>query len=344
MTSISDFRVNIFISYAHADNAPSAGGRGWIEALREMLEMRLYQLLGRHPHIWRDPNLSGTESVTAIQFLTLKVTKPTIFIAVLSPAYINSSECMKELQEFYDYTSRTEGVQAAKSRIFKIVKSPLPESEYPLQLRGSSTYSFYEIEPSSNKIQNLIPIVGFVGYAKFVEKVEDLAQDIKELINHVETSLTSQRQVVVPNEPSRPGVVNQLDVGCLLRVFLCHASSDKPAVRSLYRRLCSDAFDPWLDEENLLPGEEWEKEIPKAVRSSDSVIVCLSHNAINKSGYLQKEIGFALDVADEQPEGTIFLIPVKLEACDVPERLRRWQWVDLFHLKNSLLVLRGKSL
>jgi hypothetical protein len=43
---------------------------------------------------------------------------------------------------------------------------------------------------------------------------------------------------------------------------------------------------------------------------------------------VQKEIKFALDVADEQPEDTIFLIPLKLEECDVPERLARWHWVD----------------
>jgi len=115
-----------------------------------------------------------------------------------------------------------------------------------------------------------------------------------------------------------------------LRIFLCHSSEDKPAVLNLYSRLYNDGFDPWLDEKKLLPGQEWEVEIPKAVKTSDVVIVCLSHKAINKSGYVQKEIKFALDKAEEQPEGTIFLIPLKLEECDVPERLQRWQWVNLF--------------
>ena len=52
-------------------------------------------------------------------------------------------------------------------------------------------------------------------------------------------------------------------------------------------------------------------------------------HALWKSQYIQKEIKFALDVADEQPEGTIFLIPTKLEECDVPERLSQWQWGNL---------------
>src|SRR6266699_5595951 len=103
-----------------------------------------------------------------------------------------------------------------------------------------------------------------------------------------------------------------------LRVFLCHSSDDKPAVRELHKRLAADGFAPWLDEEDLVAGQEWEKEIPRAVRESDVVVVCLSSAAVNKRGYVQKEISFALDVAEEQPEGSIFLIPAKLENCDVP--------------------------
>lgn len=114
-----------------------------------------------------------------------------------------------------------------------------------------------------------------------------------------------------------------------LRIFLCHSSSDKAKVRDLYHRLTSDGFAPWLDEQDLLPGQNWDFEITKAVRASHIVIVCLSKAAVGKTGYVQKEIKFALDIADEQPEGSIFLIPAKLENCEAPERLRRWHWVEL---------------
>jgi len=129
-----------------------------------------------------------------------------------------------------------------------------------------------------------------------------------------------------------------------LRIFLCHSSGDKPEVRKLYQRLSSDGFDPWLDEEDLLPGQKWKVEIPKAVKTSDVVIVCLSHKAINKSGYVQKEIKFALDKADEQPEDTIYLIPLKLEECDVPERLQSWQWVNLFEEKGYERLMQSLHL
>ena len=47
------------------------------------------------------------------------------------------------------------------------------------------------------------------------------------------------------------------------------------------------------------------------------------------AGYVQTEIKCALDAADEQPEGTIFIIPFKLEECVLPNRLARWQSVGL---------------
>ena len=60
-----------------------------------------------------------------------------------------------------------------------------------------------------------------------------------------------------------------------LRVFLCHASQDKPAVRELYKRLSAENWiDPWLDEENLLPGQDFDFEIIKALRDADAIIIC----------------------------------------------------------------------
>ncbi len=110
-----------------------------------------------------------------------------------------------------------------------------------------------------------------------------------------------------------------------LRVFLCHASQDKPIVRELYRRLNTESWiDPWLDEKKLFPGMDWTFEIEKAVETADVVIVCLSKSSVTKEGYVQKELRKILDVADEKPEGTIFVIPLRLDECLVPQRLKSW--------------------
>jgi hypothetical protein len=128
----------------------------------------------------------------------------------------------------------------------------------------------------------------------------------------------------------------------ILQVFLCHASEDKPTVRQLYERLTGLSWvKPWLDEEDLIPGQNWQKEIPKAVCASHVVLVCLSQNSITKEGFIQKEIKDALDVADEKPEDTIYLIPLRLEECKVPERVKAWHWVDYFKEKGFAQLLRA---
>ncbi len=126
-----------------------------------------------------------------------------------------------------------------------------------------------------------------------------------------------------------------------LRVFLCHSSGDKSTVRNLHQRLKVEGIDPWLDEEKLLPGQDWHLEIRKAVRTSHAVLVCLSQTSINKIGFVNKEIKYALDVADEQPEGAIFIIPVKLEECIIPDRLRAWQWVNYFEPNGYERLMRA---
>jgi len=131
-----------------------------------------------------------------------------------------------------------------------------------------------------------------------------------------------------------------------LKVFLCHASEDKNRVRDIYTDLREDGVNPWLDEREILPGQDWKLEITKAIQETDIVIVCLSSRSTTKSGFVQREITFALDRADENPERTIFVIPVRLEECKVPERLHHLHWVDYFKEKeyeNILSALRKRA-
>ena len=129
-----------------------------------------------------------------------------------------------------------------------------------------------------------------------------------------------------------------------LKVFLCHAHEDKPAVRGVYKRLVTEGVDAWLDEEELLPGQDWDKEIMKALQESDAIIICLSKTSVSREGYVQREIKEALDKARDKPSGTIFVIPAKLNDCEVPIYLKNWQWVDLFEENGFVRLLRSLKL
>jgi len=116
----------------------------------------------------------------------------------------------------------------------------------------------------------------------------------------------------------------------MARIFLCYARSDQQKVIELYQKLSGAGLNPWMDIKNILPGELWESAIQKAIRASDFFLACLSRNSVNRRGQIQKEISEALNIWNEKLESDIYLIPVRLEECEVPERLQSFQWVDLF--------------
>ena len=198
--------------------------------------------------------------------------------------------------------------------------------------------------------------VGFrysAGTTEYDNEISELPMELAQLKNLEFLDLTGNPLAITPeilekaNNPSsilqeyfkdKPSIPKRK-----LRVFLCHSSNDKPPVRRLYKKLINDSIEAWLDEENLLPGQEWEFEITKAVANSDAIIICLSNDSVTKEGFVQKEIRFALDKAEEKPEGTIFIIPALLESCEVPQRLSKRHWVKLFEKNGYNLLLRALS-
>jgi TIR domain/Phage integrase, N-terminal SAM-like domain len=153
------------------------------------------------------------------------------------------------------------------------------------------------------------------------------------LDNFIWVNKSQKRKVKVKIEPKN----NRAK----LNVFLCHAKEDKSKVRKLYSQLKRDGTKPWFDEEDLIGGQDWEFEIEKAVGESDIVIVCLSKESITKAGYVQKEIKFALDIADKQPEASIFIIPIRLENCELPKRLSKWQSIEAYETDGYLKILKS---
>jgi len=115
-----------------------------------------------------------------------------------------------------------------------------------------------------------------------------------------------------------------------LKVFLCHSHNDSEAVHVLWLRLKKSGIDAWLDMENLQPGQHWQHEIRKVILNSDVVIVCLSQCFNQQQGYRHEELKIALDKAKLFNDNEIFIIPVRLEKCDMPESLCHLHRVDLF--------------
>jgi hypothetical protein len=128
-------------------------------------------------------------------------------------------------------------------------------------------------------------------------------------------------------------------------IFLVHAHSDREIVHKLYTRLIKDGVNVWLDAEKLQPGQDWQNEIRKAILKSDIVLVCLSQHFNQQQGFRHEELKIALEkakwIVDE-----VFIIPVRLEKCDMPESLCHLHRVDLFETggyKKLILALHQQA-
>ncbi|MBK7456586.1 MAG: toll/interleukin-1 receptor domain-containing protein [Anaerolineales bacterium] len=144
------------------------------------------------------------------------------------------------------------------------------------------------------------------------------------------TSLPSRKSEGSAESLPQTVAANEL-MGAKLIPFLCYAKENSSGVREFRERLRTETWvDPWFDEEDILPGQMWEGSVTEAVHNSHAVIVFLSSIAIRTEGFFHKELKLALDAAAEKPDGTIFIIPIRLDVCEVPERLLPYQYVDYF--------------
>lgn len=114
-------------------------------------------------------------------------------------------------------------------------------------------------------------------------------------------------------------------------VFISYAKEDAKEAAILNQFLATSGITTWIDYERLLPGVPWQPKIKDAIRHARAVILLASAHSINKRGYVQNEIKYAVEKIAEYPQGDISVIVARLDTT-VPreEVLQDRQWVDLF--------------
>jgi hypothetical protein len=115
-----------------------------------------------------------------------------------------------------------------------------------------------------------------------------------------------------------------------LFIFISYGEPDRDAARALYGHLSIGTAIVWFDKITLLPGQRWQDEISRAIRKADFVVLLLSSRTVNRRGYFHREMSLALEILQQVPPDQIYLLPARLDDCDVPESIRHIHWVDLF--------------
>ena len=216
-----NFEGDAFISYAHLDNVGLIeGSKGWVTNLHRALEVRLAQLLGKPPHIWRDPKLAGNDMFA--ETLVERLRRVAALISVVSPRYIKSEWTRKELSEFWKAAEQQGGVRFhEKARIFKVLKTPVPPEAHPPELQPLLGYEFFKVDPDSGRVHELDEVFGPEAQRDFWFRLDDLAHDICCMLEMLEASET-------PGSPS-----SSIENG---KIFLAETTSDLREQREAIRR------------------------------------------------------------------------------------------------------------
>jgi len=183
---MTSFEKDLFISYAHIDNQPLTPGElGWITKFHDLLKNLLATRMGGEARIWRDDKLQGNDMFA--DEIVDQFSQTAVLVSVLTPRYLNSKWCTREIVEFCKSAEQSGGIVFDnKARIFKVVKTPVDTQEsLPVVMKDALGYDFYIYEDG-------VPLELDTAYGKqygklLNRKVAKLAVDISELLKKLET-------------------------------------------------------------------------------------------------------------------------------------------------------------
>lgn len=191
---MSGYAKDIFISYAHLDNEPlSAGEEGWITRFHATLQALLNMRLGHPSRIWRDDKLQGNDVFS--NEITQQFGDTAVLLSILTPRYLNSEWCTREISEFCLAAEQDGGVVFDnKARIFKVLKTPIDtEDTLPSVVKEVLGYEFFAYD-------NEVPLELDAAYGEkygqaYKRKVAQLASDLSKLLKHFESEQDDELQI-----------------------------------------------------------------------------------------------------------------------------------------------------
>ena len=235
-------KYDIFISYGHLDDEDPGGDmKGWVDLLVERLPRLVSNNLGYLPNIWRDErSLHGNDLLTAA--ISEGVTTSLLLIPIVSPRYVQSDWCRRELEAFCQ-SEPPPGSPTFRSRIFKVIKTPLLfhlAKKEPEPLRELIGYSFYEMD--NDMPVEFGPEVTPTKDPRYWTALRRLAWDVSNMLvtlKHAKEATTGP--LVLPTEQTKPTVTVTPSVAAATNggpkkfVYLAETTSDLSSERELVR-------------------------------------------------------------------------------------------------------------
>ncbi len=119
------------------------------------------------------------------------------------------------------------------------------------------------------------------------------------------------------------------------KVFIIYSHKDKDYARKLTGDLKEMGYNPWLDEQEIVPGQNWTKTVFQAIENSSVALYLSSKNTEGEGGFAFKEMMAAREVLRANKESQSPIIPIYLEESELPKELSEIHGVKLFE-KNGM--------
>lgn len=113
-----------------------------------------------------------------------------------------------------------------------------------------------------------------------------------------------------------------------MKIFLGYPSEHERIAWEVYGFLKSIGDDVWFDKVSLIAGTDWDKEREKGQREADLVVHLCSEAILKRAGVVNREINQTLRLVEDQPLGSLYVIPIRLEPIKMPVELTRFQYFD----------------
>lgn len=182
MGLVIGYENDAFISYSHIDNQPfSVPERRWVDFFHGHLQTFVDVHLGERASIWRDKRLTGDEVFS--DEIGKRLLASAVLVSVLSPSYMKSDWCRKELFNFTDM-AKSRGVLQVGTlhRVLKVLRLPVQRTLLPPDLDTTVGTSFFRIDPQSERVRDLLVDSTADSLLVFLERVDDVAQELARLL------------------------------------------------------------------------------------------------------------------------------------------------------------------
>ena len=109
-------------------------------------------------------------------------------------------------------------------------------------------------------------------------------------------------------------------------IFISYSRADHDFVKPLVLKMKKAGIKVWWDKSSIEAGERWDNSISGGLAESQTILLVLSKTSVASENVMD-EISYAMDEKKK-------IVPVLIEECEIPFRIRRLQFIDLSNKKR----------